>query len=320
MRFKRRTPLNCMFLFGMALLIGMMAAAARPALAIDDAILAVVNDEVITVKDLKEYMKGIYAQLKIEGRSPGEINDVMAQYEYKGIEQLIEDRLILSAADKAGVVIRSKAIDDRLADIKKNYPSLQEFTAALNKEGLTVTDIRKKIENQIKGQAMVTNEVRSKVFVNPQEVTDYFNKHAAEFSNKARVFINTIFVKSGFDKEAARKKIDDALFELNNGLDFKAAITQFSELPSVGELADDQMRPEFKECIDKMKIGDVSGVIEVSNGFYVIKLEGRQGPSSATISDVKDRIYKELYDGKFRERYQNWIASLRKKAYVEIKQ
>ncbi len=290
------------------------------ALALEDAILAVVNDEVITVKDLKEYMKSIYAQLKIEGRSPSEISEVMAQYENKGIDQLIEDRLILSSADKMGVIIRPKAIDERFDEIKRRYPSYQDFLSAINKEGLTVTEIRKKIENQIKGQAMVNTEVRSKVYVNPQEVTDYYSAHANEFTNQARVYLETIFVKSVFDKESARKKIAEALAAIKGGMSFQAAVTQYSELPSVGVLAEDQLRPEFKERIDHMKLTEVSEVIEVPNGFYLIKLEGRTGMTSASLKDVKDHIYQNLFENKFKERFRIWTEGLRQKAYVEVKQ
>ena len=49
-------------------LLSAMVLFARPAWALDDALLAVVNDEAITVKDLQGYLNGMYAQLRIEGR------------------------------------------------------------------------------------------------------------------------------------------------------------------------------------------------------------------------------------------------------------
>ncbi|MBF0388446.1 MAG: peptidyl-prolyl cis-trans isomerase [Candidatus Omnitrophica bacterium] len=307
-------------MLGVMLMIGLVTAPAHFARAVDDAILAVVNEEVITVKDLKEYMRSVYAQLKIEGRSPQEISDVMTQYESKGIEQLIEDRLILSAAEKAGVLIRPKAVDERIEEIKKKYPTYQAFLESINKEGLTITEIRKKIEAQIKGQAMVSTQVRAKVYVNPQEVTTFYAAHAQEFSNKARVYIETIFVKSVFGKDEARVKIDNALTAVKGGADFTQAIATYSELPSVGEISLDQLRPEFKDRIEVMKVDDISDVIEVPNGFYIIKLKGRADASTASLKDVKDRIYQNLFESKFRERFKAWIDGLRKKAYVEVKQ
>ena len=157
---------------------------ARPAWALDDALLAVVNDEAITVKDLQGYLNGIYAQLRIEGRPEQEAREIMTEYQAKGIDQLIEDKLVLYAADQAGIQIRPKVIDDRVDEIKKKYPSYQDFLNALKQEGLTVSDVRKKIENQFKGQVIINSEVRSKITINPQEVTAYFNAHADEFTLK----------------------------------------------------------------------------------------------------------------------------------------
>ena len=298
---------------------GCLAAGAPKVLAVDDAILAVVNDEVITAKDLREYMQGIYAQLRVEGRTPEEVNEVMAEYEKKGVDQLIEDRLILSSADKVGVIIRPQAINDKLDDIRKKYPSQDEFFKVIRKEGVTVTDIRKKIENQIKGQAVVGSEVRAKIYIHPQEVTEYFNAHAESYKMKDRVYLDTIFVQSGYGKDASRKKAEEALAAVRGGKAFPAAVAAYSELPSVGEMTNDQLRPEFKAQIDRMAIGDVSDIIEVPNGYYIVKLQGRAEAATATLKDVKDQIYQKLFEEKFRERFRTWIDELRKKAYVEIK-
>ena len=291
----------------------------RPSWAMEDAILAVVNDEVITVKDLKEYLQGILGQLKIEGKSQAEAQEIIQQYQAKGVEQLVDDRLILSAADKMEMLIRPEAVNQRLDEIKKRYKNYDEFLDTIKHEGLTVTEIRKKLENQMKGQIVVNNEVRSKVYVNPQEVTDYFNAHRDEFKTTGRVFLNTIFVKSEFDREAAHKKIGQAREKIQKGVGFMLVAQEFSELPSVGEMAEDQLRPEFKRQLDAMNLGDVSGIVEVPEGYYILKLEGRKPGSAATLKDVKDEIYQKLFEEKFHERFKGWIEKLRKKAYVEIK-
>lgn len=51
---------------------------ARPG---NDGIVAIVNTDAITLKDLKQYIAGIYSQLKVEHKSPDEIRDIMAAYE-----------------------------------------------------------------------------------------------------------------------------------------------------------------------------------------------------------------------------------------------
>jgi len=288
--------------------------------AFDDAILAIVNDEAITVKDLQDYLKSVYSQLRIEGKTPEDIKEVMAQYQQKGIEQLIDDRIILGAADKLGVMIRPKAIDERLEGIKKRYPTYQDFLNSIVKEGLTVSEIRKKIENQFKGQVMIEREVREKIAVNPQEVTEYFNAHSEDFTRKARVYVESIFVKSIYGREEALTKIDKAMAEIKGGANFKSVSARYTELPSVGEINEDDLRPELRTKILALDIGGISDVIEVEDGFYIFKLEGRIPGAPATLKEAKDEIYQRLFEEKFKVRFKECIADLGKKAYVEIKQ
>ena len=289
------------------------------ALAYDDAILAVVNDEAITVKDLRDYLKSIYAQLRIEGKSPQEMKEVMAQYEEKGIEQLIDDKLILDAADKVGMMIKPKAVDDRLEEIKKKYLSYQDFLNAIVKEGMTVSEVRKKIESQIKGQIMVDKEVREKIAVNPQEVTDYFSAHAGEYTIKPRLNLESIFVKSAYGRDDAKAKIEKAMADVRSGVDFKSVSAQYSELPSVGEISQDDLRPELRDKILSTPVGGVTSIIEVDNGFYIFKVDAIDSGKDASLKDVKDRIYQQLYEEKYQKRFKVWLDDLRKKAYVEIK-
>ena len=189
----------------------LMVIGAPVAMAIDDGIVAIVDNEVITAKDFQDYMRGLYSQLKIEGRTDGEIREIMSEYEAKGVNQLIEDKLILAEANRQGMQIRSQSIDDRLGEITSRYPSSQEFIGEINKEGVTISDIRKKIEDQLKARYIVTRDVRDKIYVNPQDVTDYYTTHKDDFKKEARLYIQSIFVKSDSPKdEDARKKIDQA--------------------------------------------------------------------------------------------------------------
>ena len=48
-----------------------------------DAIIAIVNDDVITLKDLRQYIASIASQLRVENKSPDEIQQIMGEYEQK---------------------------------------------------------------------------------------------------------------------------------------------------------------------------------------------------------------------------------------------
>ena len=293
---------------------------ARQAMAIDDGIIAVVDDEVITAKDFQDYMRGLYSQLKIEGRTDAEIQEILGEYRSKGVNQLVEDKLILAESNRQGMKIRVQAIDERMDEIKKKYPSTQEFLTEINKEGVTISDIRKKIEDQFKARYIVTKDVRDKIYVNPQEVTDYYTSHSSDFQKEARLYIQSIFVKTDSAQDAdARKKINEALQKLRSGEDFKGVAGKYSELPDIGEISVSRLNQTFRTKTDAMSVGDISEVLTMPDGFYILKLTGRTAAVEPLLQDVKEEIYQKLFESKFKDNFNVWIEKLRKKSYVEIK-
>jgi parvulin-like peptidyl-prolyl isomerase len=307
-------------LLALAVNVSGMIFSARVAMALDDGIIAVVDDEVITAKDFQDYMRGLYSQLKIEGRSEAEIQEVVGQYQVKGVDQLVEDKLILAEANRQGMKIRPQAIDERYAEIKQRYASSQEFLSEINKEGITISDIRKKIEDQLKARYIVTKDVRDKIYVNPQEVTDYYTAHRSDFQRQARLYIQSIFVKADSPKDdEARKKIEQAWKKLKAGEDFKVVSQAYSELPDVGEVSDSSLNQTFKAKTDAMNVGEFSEILTMSDGFYILKLTGRTAAVEPLLQDMKEEIYQRLFETRFKENFKVWIEKLRKKSYVEIK-
>jgi parvulin-like peptidyl-prolyl isomerase len=307
--------ISVLFITGMVVTIP-----AKTVMALNDQIIAVVDNDVITVKDFQDYMRGLYSQLKIEGRTDAEVQEIISQYQAKGVNQLIEDRLILAEANRQGMKIRPQAVDERLYEIKNRYPSSQEFFAEINREGITVSDIRKKVEDQLKARYLVTKDVRDKIYVNPQEVTDYYTTHPDEFQRQARLYLQSIFVKTDTPQDDdAKKKIEEALKKIRSGEDFKAVARDYSELPDIGEVPLSSLNQTFRAKTDAMAVGEVSDVLTMPDGFYILKLTGRTAGANLLLQDVKDEIYQKIFETKFKESFRIWIEKLRKKSYVEIK-
>lgn len=285
-----------------------------------DAIIAVVNDDVITLKDLRQYVAGIASQLKVENKSPEEIRQIMSDYEQKGLDKLIEDKLILAAANEKGIVVRDDIIDKRLQEIKDRYPGEDEFLNALNAQGMTVSDLRQKLTDQLKVKYEVDMEVRDKIFVNPQNVTDYYNQHTSEFDRKPMVNLQSIFVSfDKYSKQEARSRAAEARSRMLAGEDFDLIFQKYSDSSSVGEVEQGQMVDAVGNVVFNLKLDEVSDPVEVQNGIYVFKAIGISPGKQQTLTEVKDQIYGKLLDDYFQTKFTDWVSKLRKKAYVEIK-
>ncbi len=304
----------------MVLLGSASAVFAQPAQKpLNDSIIAIVNNDVITLKDLKDYIAGIYRQLKIEHNSPAEIQEIMSTYEQKGIEQLIEDKLILAAANEKGLEIRPEVLGKRLKEIRSRYATEEEFIAVLQKQGLTITDVKNKLLNQMKARYIVDIEVRDKIFVNPQDVTDYFNNHMDQFTRKTRYSLQSVYISFDKGKQEARNRAAEARAKLAAGEDFQKVFDAYSELPSVGAIEQGQMVPAIEDVIFALSLEEVSEPVEVDGGIYVFKVTGISPGRRESLTEAKEKIYNRLYDVQFQLKFQDWITKLRKKSYVEIR-
>jgi parvulin-like peptidyl-prolyl isomerase len=286
---------------------------------INDNIIAIVNDDVITLKDLKDYIASIYRQLKIENHSPEEIQEIMSAYEEKGINQLVEDKLILAAANEKGLELRPEAVNKRIKEIKDKYRTENEFLKSLDGQGMTITDLKTKLMNQMKARYIIDIEVKDKVFVNPQDVTKYYNQHMDEFTRKTKYSLQSIFVSFNKGKQEARNRASEARAKMAAGEDFDKILKEFSESPSVGTIEEGQMVPAIEKEVFGLKIGEVSDLVEVEGGIYVFKVTGILPGRKETLTEAKERINNKLYDDEFQRKFRNWIEKLRKKNYVEIR-
>ncbi len=286
---------------------------------VNDAIVAIVNTDVITMKDLKDYIAGIYRQLKIENHPVAEIQEIMASYEEKGINQLVEDKLILAASKAKGLELREEAVTKRIKEIKAKYPTEDDFLASLDAQGLTVTDLKNKIMDQMKARYTVDIEVRDKIFVNPQEVTKYYSEHMNEFTRKTKYDLQSVYVSFDKGKQEARNKASEARAKLAAGENFEKLSKEYSELPSVGAIEQGQMVPAVERAVFDLKVGEVSDPIEVDAGIYVFKVVGILPGRVETLEEAKDKIHNKLYDQLFEKKFKEWISKLRKKNYVEVR-
>ena len=305
------------FVIATIIFIGAMPGIAH---SVEDGIIAVVNDEVITFKDLRDYIRQTYASLAAQGLPDDQVKEMMAELQTNGLKQLIEDKLILSRANAIGIEVRDKLVDQRVEEIKAKYPSEQVFLDALVNNGANVTDLRGKILDQLKIKYVIDHEVKSKVFVNPQEVTEFYEQNKDSFLKSRRVNLDSIYITFIDDKEAARARANEAMALIKEGKDFEEVAKQYSDSSSIGVVEEGQFLPDIEKIVFSLTQGQVSDSVETDKGIFIFKLKGGIPAQVAELKEVKDQVYNLLYRKKFQERFEQWLGNLHKKAYVEIKQ
>ncbi|MCR4537546.1 peptidylprolyl isomerase [Pseudomonas sp. 18.1.10] len=97
--------------------------------------------------------------------------------------------------------------------------------------------------------------------------------------------------------------------------DFAALATQYSQDPNTASRGGDsgmqplqQLVPQVREAVARLKVGGVSEVVQSAAGFHVLKLTAQQPARTATLDELRARLTEAL-----RSQRQEQIA----KAYLE---
>lgn len=136
-----------------------------------------------------------------------ELNSRMsARYGQQTLDEIINERLVLSEAAKKGITVTDKEIKDKIAEVEKSLGGQTTLPDALKQQGLTMEEFQK----QIKLRLVVEKTLADKVKVSEKEIDNYLT------SNK-----DTIATYAGSESASQRKYATDTLKQQKTSTEFE---------------------------------------------------------------------------------------------------
>ena len=292
-----------------------------------DRVVAIVNDEAITMTDLQRSLVPLIKQLKSQ-YSGLELRQKLDEAGEQVLNQLIDNKLILRSAtnlkEKDELKIPEKEISKYVQKIIDRFPSQDVFQEMLKQENLSLEDFKKDCTEQLLVKKLVQKEVSSRVLVSNEEIRKYYADHLKDYTSAAKITFSQIWIKKEGDIEAKKTLIKDIKKKLSAGGDFKALAVQYSEDPHAKEggvwknVEKGQFTPELDDMIWKLSPGQESEIIETSVGFHLVKVDVIEKPRVVPINEVWEDIQDTLYFERAEQIRKEWISRLRKDAYIQI--
>ncbi|MFA7402604.1 MAG: peptidylprolyl isomerase [Pelobacteraceae bacterium] len=298
---------------------------------VTNAIVAIVNDEIITLYDVnRESQPAINAAEKKGALN----NEARSQLRRLALDHLIEKKLTEQKIRELNIKVSEEEIRQAIDDVRKqnNIPSQEALVAALAGQGLSYDQYRAQLQEQIEKLKLVSVEVRAKVQVGETEMRDYYAANLAKYTEEESYRARHIFFKTGekaTPEEIQRSKATAlaVLADAKGGKDFAELAKKFSEDPAarkdggdLGSFKKGDMQPELEKTILSLKPGEVSDLVSTPIGFHIIKLEARIPGTVKPFESVKSDIEEIIYRKKSEERFSQWAKDLRGKASVEIRE
>lgn len=288
-----------------------------------DKIIAIVNSDVITEKDLRDFVNFMRVQLSKEyGKE--ELENKIASIKTDLLDKLIEDKLILQEAKiidykieiRPGASISIKPdeskVKARIGEMRKHYSTDAEFQDELSRQGLVQADLEQKIREQIIMYNIIEYQIWDKIMVKPDEVTDFYNKNIKDFV-------------SAEEREVDCFSLDDRdlasafSFDLKEGKKMEDLATRYPlNVNKIKARKGGELKKDIEEAVFKLGLQEVSLPVAVDNKYYVFRLTDIIPSRQLTLSEVQDKIHSFLFDFKMREKLNQWLQELKKKSYIKI--
>ncbi|MGB9110648.1 MAG: peptidylprolyl isomerase [Telluria sp.] len=245
-----------------------------------DSVYVIVNDEVITRREVDNRVNEITARLRAQGAQLPAAEDLRRQV----VEAMITERAQLQLGKEYGVRVSDTELDRAIGRIAESQKmSVQDMRNQMEKEGMTFAQFREQIRNEIILQRLVEHEVDSKIQVSDAEIDTYMAAEKAAAADRVELDLAQILVRipenASPEQIAARKaRADEVARQLRTGADFAKMAATYSDSPdalqggAVGWRDPNRLPQTFSSELVKLKPGQITPVMRTNVGFHILKV------------------------------------------------
>ncbi len=318
------------------LFVGLVAALAFPGRVyaqdaeLIDRIVAVVNNDIITLYDLNRAFKPYEDNIKALGYAPEKERETLFQVRKDLLDQLINSKLADQEIERAQISVSEKDIDETIERIKASRSASDEqLREGLASQGMTMAEYRKEIKEQILRNKLVNREVKSKIVVTKEDIKAYYDSHQEEYAGEKKYYLYNLFVRLSPEAEpaetdAALAQMQDAKARLDQGLSFEVLVNELKDSSSriqgtdLGLYRLEELSEQLQWAVEKLNAGEYSEVLDTDFGPQIIYVQKIQETAARSLDELESEIVEILYNELVDNKYQDWLDDLRKRSLIKI--
>jgi peptidyl-prolyl cis-trans isomerase SurA len=283
-----------------------------------DRIVAVVNDDIITLSQLHKAVQPYLKQVASSQRSEAAKKQMVETIEQKMLNTLIDRTLTMQEAARQQISVSDADVQTAIENFKKQNGMDQEaFERGLESEGISLEEYRERVREDIMQSLLVNRVIRSRIIVTQSEIEAYYQAHLEKFRGEEKYHLRNILA-------ASESQVEQVLSRLDQGLSFPEAARQYSSAPNAAEGGDlgefdiQTFSDSIKAAVKQLKKGEYSRMISTNQGFQIIYVEDILETGGMTLEEAGKEIQDLLYREQAEEKFAGWIESLKKNAHIKI--
>lgn len=288
-------------------------------------IAAVVNDEVITFSQVRELVgaKEQSARQSLKGEA---LVEKIKEIRLQAINDLIDRQLIIQEFKKQKFQIPEYFIADRINTIIREEfaGDRQAFMRTIEAQGYTLDRFKEMQRETIVVQEMTRSAVKQNIIIPEGKILEFYKQNIGEYSSNEEVKLRMIAIKKAESSASRRKLAEEIRRKIADGADFGEMAHMYSDHNTQEQYGDwgwinrKVLNEDLTKAAFSLKPGEVSPVLEFGDTYYLLFVEARKPGVQRPFKEVRDEIEKRLIQQDRQKLRQEWLARLRKKAFIKM--
>lgn len=263
----------------------------RPAVAQDvDRIAAVVNDEIISIRDLDARLK---LAITVSGLPDNIENRRRAVPQV--LRKMVDERVQSQEAARMRVTAGADEVARSLANVEnQNRMPPGSLLPSLVKAGVDPDAVKDQIKADIIWVKLIMRTLQPTIRVGEDEITERIEAMRQQFGQPEFMLAEIFLPVDSPRQEEEAKRLGERLIEqLRAGAPFQALARQFSQSGTannggvLGWLSAPALEDEIRETVLRLDKGQISGLIRTGAGYAILALADKRVTGETNVSDPK---------------------------------
>jgi parvulin-like peptidyl-prolyl isomerase len=292
-----------------------------------DGLAAVVNDSPVTFSQVRELVAA-REQAASQLFQGAELNEKIKLIRTEAIGELIDRQLILQYFKEKGFQLPPHLIQDRIATVirEEHNGDRAAFARKLASFGYSIERFRKEEMEKMIVQSMRQQAVKSSTAIPLEQLKTFYKEHLKEFTTDEQIHLRMIILRSA-DKgtpEQRKRFLEEISTRVAGGAKFAEMAKLYSEDNTAesggdwGWVAPGTLNETLAKVAAELKPGQTSRPVLMGNSAYLLFCEEKKSKTVLGFEESRDTIEKVMISQERQKAQEEWIAKLRKKAYIKI--
>jgi len=249
-------------------------------------VVATIDDEVITRDEVRQRLQAYQDEPSPSGR---ELPDLKPDERFASaraaLEQLIDERLLLLAARREGL------IDEDVTAPEKIRTATNEYLDRLGRE-VPYPSLR--------------------------EAREYYQKHPDEFKTGARYQLDHLLFSSEHSAWEVRNRINRKKLTMTEAGNRGVGGARIANCGKQRLITLQELPPGLAKVVPRLKPGTISQVIATPYGYHLVRVVRKLPAGKIPFAEVENRIKDTIFSRRLQANYQDWLKQSRKQHSIQI--